>query len=282
MNAIERKRQEHAARIRALGSRIRALALDEDIDSADPDCEASAAELLKAHNEDDIKEGLGFAAYLAAMADRQCTVCRGRGAHQITVGSPIGIDYEPCDCARENEKRAKAAAPFVQAKGDRRSDLGLRIAKVKDQLAAAIKRRDEAVAPVDEEIHAHDLDAMMPFLTKQNSLMNCIANDDRSVSQAQIDLEALRQRVAEADRCLARTIALREQHHTALVMLNKDHDSIVQQAAALAAKRTRIAGHHQPKIDRAERTLRRLTYLRGDTESQPVAAEDITIKAPSP
>lgn len=50
--------------------------------------------------------------------------------------------------------------------------------------------------------------------------------------------------------------------------INTDNAPIIEQIEKLRAERARIARRHQPKIDRAQKTLRRLTYLAGGSAQE--------------
>jgi hypothetical protein len=133
MNAIERKKQEHHAKIRALASQLRVLGLDKD--TGDPETDALAEEIYNANTEGDLKDALGFAAYIAEMADSGCADCRGLGAvaltrckckgdvtggvfvHKDCADGVVSTVYDPCDCARRNERKRREAQPVARVTG---------------------------------------------------------------------------------------------------------------------------------------------------------------------
>lgn len=277
MNAFEK--MEYSARIRAIGSTLRAQRLDEDGVEDDPERDAKADALLATHPESELKDALQFALYLKAMVDPACSTCKGLGAVVLRDRANKGITYEPCDCARQNEKKMKAAAPAFSSKGSREADLDQRIAQVKAQLAAAIARRNEATAPVVKEIQELDL-AVQNYTVERRIYEDRVATSTKTALATRKEIDDLRTKLQEASARLDKAQIEEANHAKALVAFDDSNAGLAGSVIKLKAKHDRVAGHHAPKIEKAERTLRRLTYLRGDARevvSANVTASDVDV-----
>lgn len=267
MNALEKKRLEYHAKIRELGSRIRVQGLDQE--ASTPEHDAAAEALMKDNSEEEVNEALGFAGYLATMADPNCVICGGLGAVAkvaLVVGSRAAEAHEPCSCSREGEERRRAAeravAPTVRVKTTREADLDKRIAEAQKVLADALGRRDAAVAPVVaeadvliEKVKAHK-ETRAGLETNIKAAADEARDDQREVDDRREHLRAAEARLRDAQTWHARC-------QEVLAIFDVEHVPLTEQMVAFEAKRSRIAGHHAPKIEKAERVLRRLKYLRG-------------------
>lgn len=270
MSTISDRYLAHQAKIRAIGSLLRVEKLDQDLEG--PNADAKADALLKEYTVEDVKEGLDFAAYLGSMADPSCSACSGLGAVKTDTA------YDPCDCARKNEKAKRASQPaFVSKNAAREADLDLRIAETEKQLTDAKKRQAEALAPIAEEIKQAEA-GLVDYRDKKSDLDQCLEHSKITVNSTRKFIADLHAQVRAAEADLRTAESAVEKFASALVEHENASAQPINILNELYEKSRRVAGHHEPKIDKAERKLSRLRYLRGDAPK--VSAEDVTAFVP--
>ncbi len=285
MNAIDRKREEHHTRIRELGSRIRFQGLDEE--GAGPEHDALAETLWSEHAGPDIELGLKIAMALHGLADPACTACSGKGAvqevrcacggkvvdgtfvHADPCESGVEVAYDPCDCARRAERRRREALPPVKVVTTKAEDLNRRIAEAEKALAALVAKQNEAVAPVVREIQGlHEETETYRRSRADREARVQDAVDEVSLSRA--NAEDSRRHLRQAEDRLVEAAAEHLQRVEDLRAFDDEHGALASRVTSLVEKRDRVARHHEPKIEKARKTLRRLTFLRGDKVSEDV------------
>jgi hypothetical protein len=277
VNIIEKKRIEHAALIREIGSIIRIEGLDKDIenDSEIEAFEAKANSFLEKYAEADVKEGLEFAAYLAYMTDPDCKVCLGRGALKDKQVSPSFVEpYGPCFCAEKNEKKRKEALPAVKVKSTRESDLDHRIVEFEKRLDYAKKNKEDATELITLEIKKVE-DGLVDYVEKRKEINSEIEECSAEVSSVLDGISALYAKIREAEAHL-RWVKAEETHlRSALIKHDVESEEPVVELAALKDKMARVLRHHDPKIEKIAAKITRLKYLRGETPK--VSAEEVKV-----
>jgi hypothetical protein len=88
-------------------------------------------------------------------------------------------------------------------------------------------------------------------------------------------VEELRRLLSEADAALSKAKEAQAQRKASLVLHDLEAKAPNDLLASLVATRNRVAGHHTPKIDKAQRKLSRLKWIRGDAPE--VSAEDVKV-----
>lgn len=296
MNVIEKKKLAYHAKIRGIACRILVEGLNTEIADDDVDRNAKAEALFAEHSEGDIKEALAFAVYANDVADEKCARCEGLGAVPITRCECKGkvvdgvfvhercenlaaVTHQVCDCVVAGDAKRqvarRAAEPTARVVGKREETLGQRIKEAEERVKKLEARRDVAVAPVLEEIRQLEA-TFSTYREGRAEIKGDVAARDGEIAAIRGVIADLQRRLSEADAHLSLVARRREERASDLAKFDADHAGLTQFAADLEAKRERIARHHAPKIDKANRTLNRLTYLRGETKVA-VRAEDVRV-----
>jgi len=161
-------------------------------------------------------------------------------------------------------------APYFAERGQldaSRIESGV-LAAEQERLAGGYAQAVEEVDAIVEEIALHLGELIRPLF---RATTTGFVDDDRARAHSAVD--AVYAAAAEAghrrvDRKGAEEAAQQERSaervcEQRIAALDADNVSLVDKIERLRAVRARIARHHQPKIDRAEKRLRRLTYLAG-------------------
>lgn len=292
LNPIDKKRLEYAAKIREVGSRIRVQKLDRDDLEDTPERDALSTAIFSEYGEDVVKEGLEFAAYLASAAEAACTACGGLGARHIARcdcggdlvdGAFVHTDkckdgvateaYAPCECAARYERKRREQLPAARVKSTKRANLDQRIAKVEQELRDAEAKRNDALAPIDADIAAFT-ESTKPYQEeRRRRIVACESSDALVIAQRKV-VDDLRLRLRNEEESLRTWQQNLEDAEGQLDEHEREGETLRRQEQDLFDRRSRVARHHAPAIERATKLLRRLTYLRGD---KVVTSEEVKV-----
>jgi hypothetical protein len=284
MNAIERQKQTHRRNILTLAARIRFQGLDVG-GEVTPEQDAQAAAMVAEHSEADIDEAMALAAVIGKLADPNCTSnCKGKGAAANT-DDPVYPVYVVCECVRRAERDRRDAQPSFVATSMPPRDINVQVTVAEKVLADAKAAQTAACKNVDQTLTglAGQLDSYKAEKQQLDDAIEKAKKGHLAISlRSERELNGLTERGAELERqlnllrkqisdvMLRDTCELAEAHQAvldrenALVCFEAGNRSLTVQQQELTAVREKIANRHAPKIERAEKRLKRLRFLRGD------------------
>lgn len=194
-------------------------------------------------------------------------------------GRALGARVESTRAVDDAKRLAEARAALVQAHAavtTACANVDAEIKALEDEGAAylAMRAQLDAHARANVEAIALRLGHLIAPLFQSQSLG--VDVDDRAQARLAVDevfdtaalvggLHAAQKTAEEAAR-LARANALECAQR--IEALDEENRPIVERLAALRIERARIARHHQPKIDRAEKRVRRLAYVTGSAPTE--------------
>lgn len=264
--------------------------------------EEVAAATLKV---EEVETASSVAAVIPRYVKPSCSICDGRAVvrrgSSIDLCDCVDRRWQ---AAVDRETfvaglRAPDRASGVRVESTRESDADARVAAAKEALARARAASAAACADIDTSIGVLELKGAAYFTERRRLEAEASQVDLRlkTVADAQAKVEEIALRIAHLIKPLfdgqskwsADNLSLAHASidtiHTAAVdasVFRGEHGiaeeavrriaeidveiaPIIARIERLRAERARIARHHQPKIDRAEKRLRRLVYLSGGT-----------------
>ena len=250
----------------------------------------------------DVETAAGVASVVSRHVKPSCSACHGSGIARRGGVDDICVCVDRRWQAALNHQafvgglHAPGRASGVRVESTRAADAQQRIIAAKEALTQAHAAVTTACADIDAEIKTLE-DAGVTYCTERAQLdadAQLAGNRARAVADAQTRVEEIALQIGlvvesliearltepaskvheavdalyivalEADR---RRVDLKSAKDAAmrLAALDADNASLVGALEKLRSERARIARHHQPKIDRAEKRLRRLSYVSGGT-----------------
>ncbi len=201
---------------------------------------------------------------LTRACDAEASACASLDAQINTLEADI-VEYQS-ERGRLDAARAKSIA---QAEDQER--LAARLTEI---TSSACCKVEEVVLQLEPLIAR--LFESMPLFDDERVRVHAIVDEAYAAASQARQHRADQEAAAEAART-ARTEAWTYQRQ--IDAIDVDNAPITEQIQKLRAERARIARHHQPKIDRAQKRLRRLTYLAGgsaqEDRSQDEAPQDV-------